>query len=535
MGARFYNSVMRRLGGVESLEYYDFIIDYAFEGSQSFMAANKALDDAAQSFRKGDKTAQDCVALLQMLNALPWDMQKAFGEDPDNADLKEYLPQTPDELAELENRLLAETKERGARILERLPDMSEPLKRVGELMEEIQETANRLTQMDRATYKEAAAQIREELNDQRSKLDTEADAILSQIKAAVFAESSVSEEEAMEWAKSEAVQVSDATLKFMASPKVAVETLFGRTYVDGVPGPDKETILKEIATIYRLTNGNLKTLKVTSKKVEGRSYFDHSANTVYWLDTNIDTLYHEAGHSLDYQNKTFVTAAKRFIQDRATGKPASLAKMTQNSAYGREEMAFPDTFIHPYVGKIYPNSSEVTSIGLQAFANIKYMRDLMEKDPEHLKLILGTLTAQGNEHIGLGDVAKVKMPNVAMVTDFDKTAAWQKALDDAIEAVGLKNKMMSPKGYRGFVLLKDYYEEGEYIIRRSRGKKTLIDFKVPEQQMAMRYWYLFIAQESALLPDMDLTGRRRYWRAEAERIQIVAPAWFTPITQLPRI
>ena len=533
MGASFYNSVMGRLNGPISANDCDYIIDYAFKCGQLFSAANKAMDEAAKSFREGNKSTQDCIALSRMLNTLPWDMQKAFWDNPENEDLKEYLPKSPVEMAELENRLLTETMERGARILERLPDMSEEFKHVGELMEELQATKKRLNKIEFSSDWEMAPQIQEELGEQYSKFDAEADAILSQIKEAVFAESSVSEEEAMEWAKSEAVQVSDATLKFMASPKVVIRDLFGdKRAVDGTPGPDKETILKEIATIYRLTNGNLKTLKVTSKKAEGRSYFDHSANTVYWLDTNIDSLYHEAGHSLDYQNKNFVTAAKKFIRGRATGKPTSLKKLTQGSGYGRGEVAYPDKFIHPYIGKVYPDSSEVTSMGLQAFANIRYMRDLMEKDPEHLKLILGTLTAQGGKNLGLGDVSKVTMPRAATATDFDKSAAWQKALDDAIEAVDLKNKMMSPKGYHGYVLLKDFYPE-EYQVRRSRGLTTLSTFKEPELPMVMRYWYLFIAQERELLPDMNLTGK--HWHAEAERIQIVAPAWFSPITELPRI
>lgn len=538
MKESFYASAIKRLDGIaETNDLYD-VLDYAFTAGESYAATNKVLDEAAKSFRDSDKSAKECLALLKLLDELPWELQERFWGDSENEDLKEFLPRNPKEVEELENKVREDVEARGARILERIPKMPEELERVGKLIEDAEGAHSLLQQAEKINDKELAAQLREEKAEADARLAAAADVILSRVKEVVFAESSISEEEAMEWAKSDAVQISDTTFKFMAAPKVAVKTgmIGGRTkYITQTPGPAKEQILNEIATIYRLTNGNLKRLNIVSKKTVGRSYYSHEDQAVHWLDTKIDTLYHEAGHALDHQNKTFVGPAKSFIKNRATGKPVSLNLMLETYVYGRDETAYPDKFINPYVGKIYPDSTEVTSIGLQAFANIAYMRRLMLEDPEHLKLILGTLTSQGSSLPGQDQITKALSlrPARIMTKTTSWYAEWAKVVDEAIEASGFKDKMMNPSGFHGYIVVPNAPKEGSFAVRRRRGMKNLATFSEENTPSAMRFLYLYLAQESGLIPDMRVKFTN--WGKDIGNYPARPPEWFTPITQLPRI
>lgn len=95
------------------------------------------------------------------------------------------------------------------------------------------------------------------------------------------------------------------------------------------------------------------------------------------------TIFHEAGHWLEYESnkskvvdpttgfqKTVYTArqnAQDFLAYRTEGEKAQkLSKLTGNSSYKADEVAKPDKFPDPYMGKIYKHtSSETTSMAIQ--------------------------------------------------------------------------------------------------------------------------------------------------------------------------
>jgi hypothetical protein len=85
----------------------------------------------------------------------------------------------------------------------------------------------------------------------------------------------------------------------------------------------------------------------------------------------------------------------QWIQDRATGPVTKLKVLVPEKNYEDSEVAWPDLFVDPYVGKLYNQGrqgyelTEVSSVGFEYFANPSLMLKLYLEDPEHFLLILG--------------------------------------------------------------------------------------------------------------------------------------------------
>jgi hypothetical protein len=100
------------------------------------------------------------------------------------------------------------------------------------------------------------------------------------------------------------------------------------------------------------------------------------------------TLFHEMGHFVEFTDPESTKIASDWVKKRATGDPESLQKMTGH-AYAEDEMALPDNFFHPYVGKQYEDGfTEVHSMGLEEFSDGYKVARLFKKDPEHFDLII---------------------------------------------------------------------------------------------------------------------------------------------------
>lgn len=78
------------------------------------------------------------------------------------------------------------------------------------------------------------------------------------------------------------------------------------------------------------------------------------------------TPYHEIGHYVEYFNKNALRISKEFLKDRTKDeKSVLLREILFNSRYKKDETTKPDDFITPYIGKDYPDASEVLSVGLE--------------------------------------------------------------------------------------------------------------------------------------------------------------------------
>lgn len=105
--------------------------------------------------------------------------------------------------------------------------------------------------------------------------------------------------------------------------------------------------------------------------------------------------WHEAGHHIEFENEDLARAARDWIEERATSSDVQrLRDITGIKAYDRREVAYPDDWINPYVGKVYGDAgtpTEVWSMGVEHFNAPERMQYLYEKDPDHFFMVLGML------------------------------------------------------------------------------------------------------------------------------------------------
>lgn len=118
------------------------------------------------------------------------------------------------------------------------------------------------------------------------------------------------------------------------------------------------------------------------------------------------TPYHEIGHYVEYFNKNALRISKEFLKDRTKDeKSKQLREILFDSRYKKDETTKPDDFVSPYIGKDYPDSSEVLSMGLELifeptkqlkkveFINGEYkpIYATIKDDKEFLYLIIGLI------------------------------------------------------------------------------------------------------------------------------------------------
>ena len=118
------------------------------------------------------------------------------------------------------------------------------------------------------------------------------------------------------------------------------------------------------------------------------------------------TPYHEIGHYVEYFNKNALRISKEFLKDRTKDeKSVLLREILFNSRYKKDETTKPDDFISSYIGKDYPDASEVLSVGLElVFEPMKQLKKVelingeykpiyatIKDDIEFLYLIIGLI------------------------------------------------------------------------------------------------------------------------------------------------
>ncbi len=100
------------------------------------------------------------------------------------------------------------------------------------------------------------------------------------------------------------------------------------------------------------------------------------------------TVIHELGHWWETHDPRIHDACVAFLLRRTRGeRPVALRDLFPQSRYRDDEVALPDKFLHPYVGKVYPGyyATEVLSMGLEMMATDPLR--LADEDPEWFVLI----------------------------------------------------------------------------------------------------------------------------------------------------
>ena len=123
-----------------------------------------------------------------------------------------------------------------------------------------------------------------------------------------------------------------------------------------------------------------------------RSY--HSGGWIYISKhRGTSVVVHEVAHAMEYHMPRIYKAAKDFLDARTVGEVAQkLQKLMPRNGYKAREIAKPDKFYDPYVGKIYGDSStEITTMGFQALYEDPVR--FLQNDPEHflysLRILMG--------------------------------------------------------------------------------------------------------------------------------------------------
>jgi len=159
----------------------------------------------------------------------------------------------------------------------------------------------------------------------------------------------------------------------------------------------KMGIQDSIDEFFSITGGYGQSVESVARTTD-RAFYAHKLNFVNIgsaMDRNgyKETIFHEFGHAIEYERRgEYGDFGADFIKKRATGQPEKLSKLTGNSDYGDNEVAYPDKFISPYVGKVYrDNATEVVSTGLEHFASAAKMVKLYKADKEHFYLTIGAI------------------------------------------------------------------------------------------------------------------------------------------------
>jgi hypothetical protein len=77
------------------------------------------------------------------------------------------------------------------------------------------------------------------------------------------------------------------------------------------------------------------------------------------------TVWHEMGHHIEYTNPDLLAVVKQYLLDRNKGSENNMLSLRAQFGgnYKASEVAINDSLSHPYIGKVYSNSSRVSDAG----------------------------------------------------------------------------------------------------------------------------------------------------------------------------
>lgn len=160
---------------------------------------------------------------------------------------------------------------------------------------------------------------------------------------------------------------------------------------------DWKTLSDEVKQFYRMTGGRLGKVQISSA---GRSRASSNAlltirrskTDITVFSGNPKVLWHELAHNLEFDTKARSLAHDFIKRRRESDKLYTLRSLTGNKGYSKNEVAYKDHFINPYVGKYYDDgATEVFSMGVQYLCSPEGCAELFHKDREMFALIVGYL------------------------------------------------------------------------------------------------------------------------------------------------
>ena len=164
--------------------------------------------------------------------------------------------------------------------------------------------------------------------------------------------------------------------------------------------PEKD-LRQQSAEFYRLTRGRGSGTIDSFTKTTDRACADKVKRLVnIGASGKKSTMFHEMAHHIEFGDPEIGNTALDWIRSRASGNVRKLKSLTGKS-YRSSEIAYPDNFLSPYVGKVYAYKqggqsklapiTEVISMGVERFSDPIAMVNFYLKDPEHFKFVLGAI------------------------------------------------------------------------------------------------------------------------------------------------
>lgn len=179
-------------------------------------------------------------------------------------------------------------------------------------------------------------------------------------------------------------------------PRDEAETLAAKVQILKSASKNEAETREHLTEFIQMTNGKaaetFKKIKVDSVRPDA----DVDKGVVNLgrgetSDARKEALFHEFGHILEINSGLYKSTTK-WLDQRVTGPAQPMNKLSKLSGYGDDEIARPDHFIDPYVGKVYPGGlTEVLAMGLERMISPKSMLQFYQSDPEHFLLTVGAI------------------------------------------------------------------------------------------------------------------------------------------------
>lgn len=464
---------------------------------EAFSTAYNDYKEAESAYREADKRAYDAYNLAKDINILP-EYVKKIDEDRDKW---WSCPQTDRQKKDALFMAYVETSRWATR-------MSASKEKRTEL---------EAIESDLAKAKEAERTANESIKSHTEEL-------YNGIVGSLLNQSPVSQEDAEQWFNS-SVKIDAGVNRKLKKLEYPLEDF-----------------KRDLTELYRISGGRIGPVVFESARGNRASSDGKTVVNVTSRFTK-KTLFHEVGHVLEGQDSAMLKASFAFIQGRATGAPQSLSRLCPEHGYRKNEMAFPDTFQDPYVGKIYkdsngnPFASEVISMAFGAIASEEGAAKLAANDAGQLHLMIGNLiTPRDSVKERVDDKAKSFAEKKQSAEETRKRQqAWEKALDKVagkdlellLKTVDSSN---NPVPFHGYVITDDAWGTRISLNRRDEyGDFTCVGRGKPKGVRRLAYW--IIAREFGLFNTESITANG----VVPDTPPFTPPVWFDPEKGLPAI
>lgn len=158
-----------------------------------------------------------------------------------------------------------------------------------------------------------------------------------------------------------------------------------------------EKFKEDCAEFYRLVGGKMGMIEFGRDSKKDRAFQRGDIEVFMNGEINKRTLFHELSHVVEANSGFSGLCSKDFVRERATSdKPQRLNMLCPGFKYKNDEVAYPDNFIDPYVGKAYSdeNATEVLSMGIERLTSPDLFYSFVMADGAHCNYILGVCTAR---------------------------------------------------------------------------------------------------------------------------------------------